>query len=72
MQSNIIYKKIPRQKSESLTIARKKILLLLQPNADHQGAKEAFCGFRWSGPYVVEKVLPNEDYTVGKVNSNKT
>ena len=31
-----------------------------------------FRDFRWIGPYVVEKVLPNQIYIVCKVNTNKT
>ena len=45
---------------------------ILQPIADHQGSKIPFREYRWTGPYIVEKVLPNENYIVRKLNSNKT
>ena len=35
---------------------------ILQPSADHQGSKIPFREFRWRGPYVIEKVLPNANY----------
>ena len=44
----------------------------MQPLADHQDSKIPFREFRWIGPYVIEKVLPNENYIVRKLNSNKT
>ena len=39
---------------------------------DHQGSKIPFPDFRWIGPYLVEKVLPNNNYAVRKLNTNKT
>ena len=45
---------------------------ILQPIADHQGSKIPFREFRWTGPYVIDQVLPNENYIVRKLNSNKT
>ena len=46
---------------------------LLQRIADHQGSKNPFREYRWTtGPYIVEKVLANENYIVRKLNSNKT
>ena len=43
-----------------------------QPKAGHQGSKILFRDFRWIGPYLVEKVLPNNSYIVQKLNTNKT
>ena len=45
---------------------------ILQPKADHQGSKIPFTEFRWSGPYIIEKVLPNNNYLVRKIGTNKT
>ena len=45
---------------------------ILQPLADHQGSKTSFRDFRWIGPYVIEKVLLNDNYIVRKLSSNKT
>ena len=45
---------------------------VLQLKADHQGSKLPFTEFRWIGPYVNEKVLPNNNYQVRKIGTNKT
>ena len=45
---------------------------ILQPKADHQGSKIPFTEFRWIGPYIIEKVLPNNNYLVRKIGTNKT
>ena len=47
-------------------------MYILQPKADHQGSKIRFTDFRWIGPYIVEKVLPNNKYVVRKIGTNKT
>ena len=44
----------------------------MQPKADHQGSKIPFTEFRWVGPYIIEKVLPNNNYLVRKIGTNKT
>ena len=45
---------------------------VLQPKADHQGNKLPFTKFRWLGPYIIEKVLPNNNYLLRKIGNNKT
>ena len=45
---------------------------VLQPKADHQGSKIPFRDYRWVGPFIVQKVLPNENYIVRRLNTNKT
>ena len=45
---------------------------VLQPKADHQGSKIPFTEFRWIGPYIIEKILPNNNYLVRKIGTNKT
>ena len=47
-------------------------MYILQPKAAHQGSKIAFTKFRWIGPYIIEKVLPNNNYLVRKIGTNKT
>ena len=44
---------------------------VLQPKSDHQGSKTPFTEFRWIGPYIIEKVLPNNNYLVRKIGTNK-
>ena len=47
-------------------------MYILQPKADHQGSKIPFTDFRWIGPYIIEKVLPNNNYVVRKIGTKKT
>ena len=44
----------------------------MEPKADHQGSKIPFTEFRWIGLYNIEKVLPNNNYLVRKIGTNKT
>ena len=44
----------------------------MQPKADPQGSKIPFTEFRWIGPYIIEKALPNKNYLVHKIGTNKT
>ena len=44
----------------------------MQPKADHQGSKIQFTEFRWVGQYIIEKVLPKNNYLVRKIGTNKT
>ena len=45
---------------------------ILQPKADHQGSKIPFTKIRWIGPYIIEKILPNKNYLLRKIGTNKT
>ena len=45
---------------------------VLQSKADHQGSKILFADFRWIVPSRIEKVLPNNNYLVRKIGTNKT
>ena len=44
----------------------------MQPKADHQGNKIPFTEFRCIGPHINENVLPNNNYLVRKIGTNKT
>ena len=72
MQSYIKYKKYYDKKAKALPLKEKDYCFILQPRADHQGSKVPFREFRWIGPYLVEKVLANNNYIVRKLNTNKT
>ena len=72
MQSYIKYKKYYNKKAKASPLKEKEYCFILQPKADHQGSKIPFRDFRWIGPYIVEKVLPNNNYIVRKLNTNKT
>ena len=72
MQSYIKYKRYYDNKAEASSLKEKDYCFILQPKADHQGSKIPFRDFRWIGPYIVENVLPNNNYIVRKLNKNKT
>ena len=62
-----------RQKCKSLAFKRKIQLLHTLAKSRHQESKLPFCQFRWIEPYLVENVLPNQNYIVRKLNNiNKT
>ena len=72
IQFYIKYKNCYDKKAKASPSKEKDYCFILQPKADHQGSKIPFRDFRWIGPYLVEKVLPNKNYTVRKLNTNKT
>ena len=45
---------------------------ILNPKANTQATKIPFREFRWCGPYKVKKVLPNNNYIVRRLGTNKT
>ena len=69
MQSYIKYKKYYDKKAKASPLKEKDYCFILQPKADHQGSKIPFRDFRWIGPYIVEKVLPNNNYIVRKLDT---
>ena len=72
MQSYLKYKEYYDRKAKAAPLKQNDYCFILQPIADHQGSRIPFRQYRWIGPYVVEKNLPNENYIVRKLNSNKT
>ena len=72
IQSYIEYKRYYDKKAKASPLKEKDYCFIHQPKADHQGSQIPFRGFRWIGPYLVEKVLPNNNYIVRKLNTNKT
>ena len=72
MQSYLKYKDCYDRKAKAAPLEQGDFCFILEPLAYHQGSKIPFREFRWIGPYVIEKVLPNENYIVRKLNSNKT
>ena len=72
MQSYLKYKEYYDRKAKAAPLKQNDYCFILQPIADHQGSKIPFREYRWTGPYMVENVLPNENYIVRKLNSNKT
>ena len=72
MQAYIKYKAQYDKKANATKLKQSDYVYILQPKADHQGSKIPFTDFRWIGPYIVEKVLPNNNYVVRKIGTNKT
>ena len=72
MQAYIKYKTYYDKKASASKLKEADYVYLLQPKADHQGSKIPFTEFRWMGPYIVEKVLPNNNYQVRKIGTEKT
>ena len=72
MQSYLKYKAYYDRKAIAAPLQEKDYCFVLQPKADTQGSKIPFRDFRWTGPFVVQKVLPNNSYIVRRLNTNKT
>ena len=72
MQAYIKYKAYYDKKANASRLKKTDYAFILQPKADHQGSKIFFTDFRWIGPYIIEKVLPNNSYLVRKIGTNKT
>ena len=72
MQAYIKYKAYYDKKANASKLKEADYVYILQPKADHQGSKIPFTEFRWVGPYIVEKVLSNNNYLVRKIGTNKT
>ena len=72
MQAYIKYKAYYDKKANASKLKEADDVYILQPKADHQGSKIPFTEFRWIGPYIIEKVLPNNNYLIRKIGTNKT
>ena len=72
MQAYIKYKAYYDKKANASKLKQADYVCILQTKADHQGSKIPFTDFRWIGPYIIEKVLPNNSYLVREIGTNKT
>ena len=72
MQAYIKYKAYYDRKANASKLKKADYVFILQPKADHQGSKIPFTDFRWIGPHIIEKVLPNNNYLVRKIGTDKT
>ena len=55
------YKEYYDRKAKATPLKQIDYCFVLQPIADHEGSKIPFREFRWIGPYIIEKVLPNDN-----------
>ena len=72
MQAYIKYKAYYDRKANASKLKEADYVYILQPKADHQGSKIPSTEFRWIGPHIIKKVLPNNSYLVRKIGTNKT
>ena len=72
MQANIKYKTFYDKKTNASKLREAEFFNVLQPKADYQRSKFAFTELLSIGPYLIEKVLPNNNYLVRKIGTNKT
>ena len=72
MQSYLKYKSCYDRKAKAAPLTPEDNRYSLNPKADTQATKIPFREFRWVGPYKVEKVLPNINYIVRRLGTNKT
>ena len=72
MQAFIKYKAYYDRKAIASKLKQSDYVYILQLKAGHQGSKIPLKHFRWIGPYIIEKVLPNNNYVVRKIGTNKT
>ena len=72
MQAYIKYKAYYDKKANASKLRHADYVFILQPKANHQCSKIPFTDFRWIEPYIIEKVLPNNNYSVRRFGTNKT
>ena len=72
MQSYLKYKAYYHRKAKASPLETTDYGYILNTKADTQATKIPFREFRWQGLYKVEKVLPNNNYIVRRLGTNKT
>ena len=72
MQAYLKYKAYYERKANASKLKKADYVFILQPKVDHQGIKIPFTDYRWIGPYIIERVLANNNYLVRKIGTNKT
>ena len=72
MQSYIKNKKYYDKKANAHPLNNGDYCFALHPRAATQSTKVPFRDYMWTGPYIVEKVLPNNNYIVRRLETNRT
>ena len=72
MQSCVKYKAHYDRKAKAAPLTTQDYCLILNPKADTHATRIPFREFRWVGPHKIEKVLPNNNYIVRRLGTNKT
>ena len=71
-QFYIQYKTSHDKEAKASPLKEKEYCFILQPEADNPGSKLPCRDSIWIRAYLMEKVLPNKNYIVRKLNNNKT
>ena len=69
MLSYLKYKKYYDRKASAAPLKINDYCYILNPKADNQSTKFAFQDCIWTGPYIVIKVLSNNNYTIRKLGT---
>ena len=72
MLSYLKYKKYYGRKTSAAPLKRNDYCYILNPKADNQSTKFAFQDCIRTGPYIVIKVLSNNNYTIRKIGTRYT
>ena len=72
MMSYLKYKKYYDRKASAAPLKVNDYCYILNPTADNQSTKFAFEDCIWTGPYIVIKVLSNNNYTIQKLGTRYT
>ena len=70
LTSNI--KLLTTKKNQRFKAQRSRLCISLTAESRSSGDKFPLTDFKWIGPYVIEKVLPNNKYLVHQIGNNKT
>ena len=72
LHSYIRYKQYYDKKAAAHPLTANDYCYALHPQANNQGSKLSFREFLWTGPFVIVKTLPNKNYLIRKLQTNKT
>ena len=72
MQAYTKYKAHYNKKTNASKLKEADYVYVSRPKTAHRESKIPFTEFRWIGPYIIEKVLPNNNYLLCKIGTKKT
>ena len=72
MQSYLKYKENHGCKARAAPLQEKDYCFVLPLKAETQGSRMPFRDYRWISPFIVQKVFPNNNYIVRRLNTNKS
>ena len=72
MQVYIRYEAYHNKNANTSKLKEAACVYVLQLKADHRGSRFPPTEFQWLGPYIIEKVLPNNKNLRPKIGTNKT